>query len=70
MRVDGDHWIDDKGRRLVLRGIKLGGDCKVPVRPGGDARLKADFYDGANVSFVGRPFPLDEADEHFGRLKH
>ncbi|KAJ3344117.1 hypothetical protein HDU93_003280 [Gonapodya sp. JEL0774] len=27
------------------------------------------FFDGSNVSFVGRPFPLAEADMHFERLK-
>lgn len=27
-----------------------------------------DSYNGADVSFVGRPFPLEEADEHFSRL--
>jgi hypothetical protein len=69
MRVSGDHWVDAEGRRLVLRGANLGGDCKVPVRPDGDTRLKEGFYDGRNVSFVGRPFPLDEAASHFERLK-
>ncbi len=69
MRVSGDHWMDDEGRRLVLRGANLGGDCKVPTRPDGDTRLKDGFYDGKGVSFVGRPFPLEEADEHFARLK-
>jgi hypothetical protein len=69
MRIDGDHWIDEEGRRLVLRGANLGGDSKVPARPDGDTRLKEGFYDRRGVSFVGRPFPLEEADEHFSRLK-
>jgi hypothetical protein len=69
MRVDGDHWVDEEGRRLVLRGANLGGDCKVPTRPDGDTRLKEGFYEGRNLSFVGRPFPLAEAAEHFARLK-
>jgi len=70
MKISGDHWIDDSGRRLVLRGANLGGDCKVPVRPDGDTRFKEGFYEGRKVSFVGRPFPLEEADEHFERLAH
>jgi hypothetical protein len=69
MTIRGDHWVDDEGRRLVLRGANLGGDSKVPTRPDGDTRLKEGFYEGRRVSFVGRPFPLDEAAEHFARLK-
>ena len=28
-----------------------------------------DFFDGRSASFVGRPFPLEEADEHLLRLR-
>jgi hypothetical protein len=69
MKISGDHWIDEEGRRLLLRGANLGGDSKVPSRPDGDTRFKEGFYEGRSVSFVGRPFPLEEADEHFARLK-
>jgi len=69
MRIQGNHWVDDEGRRLVLRGVNTGGDCKVPTKPDGDTRLKEGFYDRKGVSFVGRPFALAEADEHFARLK-
>jgi hypothetical protein len=69
MKIQGDHWIDEEGRCLVLRGANVGGDCKVPTRPDGDTRLKEGFYDGKRVSFVGRPFPLEEAEDHFARLK-
>ncbi|HOX31737.1 MAG TPA: cellulase family glycosylhydrolase [Spirochaetales bacterium] len=69
MKVVGERWRDEEGRRLVLRGVNLGGDSKVPTRPFGATREKAGFYDWKGVSFVGRPFPLAEADEHFSRLK-
>jgi hypothetical protein len=69
MKIVDDRWRDEEGRRLVLRGVNLGGDSKVPVHPDGYTGLKEGFYDWRKVSFVGRPFPLEEADEHFSRLK-
>lgn len=68
MRIVGDRWRDDEERRLLLRGANLGGDSKVPARPAGATHIKEGFYDWRDVSFVGRPFPLDEAEEHFTRL--
>ena len=67
LTIDGTWFQDDKGRRVRLRGVNLGGDCKVPY-PGGGTDQPTDFSDHQVVSFVGRPFPLDEADEHFSRL--
>jgi len=69
MHSIGDRWRDAEGRRVVLRGMNLGGDSKVPVRPDGSTHLREGFYLRRGVSFVGRPFPLEEADEHFGRLR-
>ncbi len=69
MRIDGEWFKDDEGRTLLLRGVNLGGNCKTPCRPDG-ATWKCDgFFECRDVSFVGRPFPLAEADEHFRRLK-
>ena len=66
-----DGWfIDPLGRRTLLRGVNLGGSTKVPFSPNGATHLGTDFEHWAEVSFVGRPFPLDEADEHLGRLAH
>ncbi|NHJ47244.1 MAG: glycoside hydrolase family 5 protein [Asgard group archaeon] len=70
LKIRNDSFIDSKGRRVMLRGVNLGGSTKVPVTPNGATHIKTDFSDHRNVSFIGHPFPVDEADEHFSRLKH
>ncbi len=53
IRVEGERFVDEHGRTLLLRGANVGGNSKLPLT--GD-------------SFVGRPFPLADADAHFARL--
>jgi hypothetical protein len=68
LHIDGPWFKDAQGRTLLLRGANVGGGSKVPAHP--LMPNEATLYRHHEVSFVGRPFPLDEADEHFARLKH
>ena len=67
--IEGTRFRDQNGRHIILRGVNLGGDCKVPTTPDGHTYHRTDFSDHRTVSFVGRPFALAEADTHFARLK-
>lgn len=66
--VSGQAITDEHGRQVILKGCSVAGNCKYPAnQPTHSPDLEA-FYDHRNASFVGRPFPLDEADSHFKRL--
>ncbi len=69
MYADGIWLKDHDGRTRILRGANLGGSSKVPALPDGATYCGDDFFEHRSVSFVGRPFPLNEADEHLRRLK-
>ncbi len=66
-----DGWfVDPHGRPTLLRGVNLGGSTKVPFSPPSATHLGVDFEGWRDVSFVGRPAPLDEIDRHLDRIVH
>ncbi len=69
LSIDNEWFIDDAGRKVLLRGVNIGGSSKVPKTPNGATHIKTDYTD-YNVSFVGRPFPLQDANAHFQRIRH
>ena len=70
MQVKNNLILDNDGRTLILRGANLGGDSKIPCCNPGE-EITPGFLDRKNeVSFVGRPFPVEEAGDHFKRLKN
>ncbi|KAI8378038.1 glycoside hydrolase superfamily [Radiomyces spectabilis] len=72
IRHSGRWFKDSTGRTLLMRGVNVCGSSKLPTHPyPGSTHLYDEklFWDHRGVSFVGRPFPLKEADEHFNRLR-
>ncbi|GMQ93842.1 MAG: cellulase family glycosylhydrolase [Acidimicrobiia bacterium] len=59
LTIDGAWFRDPQSRNVLLRGVNLGGSSKMPRT-----------VDEGRLSFVGRPFPLEEADKHFARLAY
>ena len=69
LQIEGTLFKDEHNRQVTLRGVNFAADAKFPSHPNLPSHCATDFFDGDNVSFVGRPFPYEEADLHLGRLR-
>jgi hypothetical protein len=62
IQIKNGQFIDPHNRILNLRGVNLSGSSK---RPSNYTNLSQDVH---TTTFIGRPFPLSDADEHWKRL--
>ncbi|KAJ1325960.1 glycoside hydrolase family 5 C-terminal domain-containing protein [Microdochium nivale] len=69
LTIEDGEFRDHFGRHVMLRGINVAGDAKVPSEPNVPTHEPLNFFDGDNVRFHNRPFPKEEAHIHFTRLK-
>lgn len=75
LHIEDGYLVDEGGRKRNLKGINVDCAMKLPVKPympsyEGNCNDPSDiFFEGDTVSFVGRPFPLEEAELHFNRIK-
>jgi hypothetical protein len=69
LRIEGRVFKDAQNREVTLRGINCGADAKFPATPDVPSHEPKHFFEGDSVSFVGRPFSVDDAHTHFMRLK-
>lgn len=67
--IEDGHFKDTHGRHVLLRGINVAGDSKLPSEPDVPSHVSQDFFDGDNVKFHNRPFRKEDAHIHFSRLK-
>lgn len=69
MEINGRWFTDNKTKRtLLFKGVNLGGGTKLPVGIASHERQGYWVDYDRHITFVGRPFPLEEADEHLQRL--
>lgn len=67
----GRFFLDSYGRRVLLHGANVSGLDKLPTEPNGFTHLDMGeaYFDGANISFVGRPWPLEESCVQLSSLR-
>lgn len=67
---NGTHFVCKRTNRILqLRGVSLSGSSKLPKNMPSHSPDKEAYFDSAKVSYIGRPFDLDEMDDHLSRIR-
>jgi len=69
LRIDGPVFRDSHNREVTIHGINVAADAKLPYKPDQPSHVAEGFLDGDDVSFVNRPFSVQDAHAHFARLR-
>lgn len=69
LRIQGRTFRDSENREVTLHGINAAADAKYPATPDIPSHVGDKFFEGDDVSFVGRPFSVEDAATHFKRLR-
>lgn len=69
LEIEDGQFRDSKGRQVMLRGLNVAADAKLPSEPNQPSHVPDHFFDGDNVKFHDRPFTKDDAHVHFARIK-
>ncbi|KAI0186437.1 glycoside hydrolase family 5 protein [Xylaria flabelliformis] len=69
LTIEDGQFCDKYGRHVLLRGINVAADAKLPSNPDVPSHVANDFFDGDNVKFHARPFRKEDAHIHFSRIK-
>lgn len=69
LTIEDGQFRDNHGREVLLRGINVAGDAKLPSTPDVPSHISEGFFDGDNVKFHSRPFRKEDAHIHWARLK-
>ncbi|KAK3060815.1 hypothetical protein LTS18_007631, partial [Coniosporium uncinatum] len=69
LHIDGPVFRDSHNREVTIHGINVAADAKLPYNPDQPSHVAKGFLDGDNVSFVNRPFSVQDAHTHFARLR-